>query len=123
MKKRILIVDDEKDLVELLQLRIEAEGFEVDVAYDGEEALSKAKADIPDLIVLDIMMPKVNGFEVCRTLKKNPATQSVKIIMVTAKTREEDRFWGLEAGADEYITKPFDFVHLLGKIKKSVGEK
>lgn len=119
-KKRILIVDDERDLVETLIFRLESEGYDVSVAYDGQEGLEKAKKDKPDLILLDVMMPKLNGYQVCRELKSSDATKKIVVIMLTAKAQESDKFWGMETGADAYVTKPFESGELLSKIAELV---
>lgn len=116
-KKRILIVDDEKDIVESIQFKLEFEGFECLIAYDGEEALLKSKRENPDLILLDIMMPKINGYQVCRQLKSDENYKHIPIIMLTAKVQESDRFWGKESGADDYVTKPFEMEKLIQKIR------
>ena len=117
MSKKVLIVDDEKDLVDMLKLRIEAMGYEVYSAFDGQEGLAKAREIKPDLIVLDIMMPKMNGYEVCRFLKFDDEFKDIPIIMLTARGQEADKQLGEEVGADEYITKPFDSNELVEKIK------
>jgi len=116
-KKRILIVDDEKDIAETTRFRLEFEGFECLMARDGEEALIKAKKGNPDLILLDIMMPKMNGYQVCRLLKSDEKYRHIPIIMLTAKAQESDKFWGKESGADDYITKPFKMEKLIEKIQ------
>ena len=116
-KKRILIVDDEKDIVESVQFKLEFEGFECLVAYDGEEALLKARRENPDLILLDIMLPKMNGYQVCRFLKSEEQHKHIPIIMLTAKAQESDKFWGMETGADDYVTKPFELEKLIQKIQ------
>ena len=121
MKKRVLIVDDEVDLVETLKFKLEASGFEALTAYDGLEALSKAKNDKPDLILLDIMLPKLNGYQICRELKSDDKYKHIPIIMLTAKAQESDKFWGLETGADEYVTKPFDSNQLVELIKRHLS--
>lgn len=118
MNKRILVVDDEADLVETLKLRLEKDGYEVVTAFDGAEGITKAKGEKPDLIVLDVMMPKLNGYQVCRELRAEPQCKNIPVIMLTAKTQETDKFWGREVGADAYITKPFEFDALLDSIKK-----
>ncbi|MDO8527790.1 MAG: response regulator [Deltaproteobacteria bacterium] len=115
--KKILIVDDERDLVDMLQLLLETFGFGVLTAYDGEAGLTLAQKEIPDLILLDVMMPKMNGYEVCRTLKKEEKTKTIPVLMLSAKVQENDKFWGMEAGASDYITKPFDAQDLLAKIR------
>ena len=116
-KKRILIVDDQKDIVELIRFKLENEGFECLVAFDGEEGLQKAKKHKPDLILMDIMMPKINGYQVCRLLKSDENYKNIPIIMLSAKDQESDKFWGKESGADDYVTKPFDFEELFQKIQ------
>ncbi len=114
MKKKILLVEDEKTLVRALTFNLEKEGFEVEVAYDGEEALEKVDQKKPDLIILDLMLPKVDGFEVCRNVRK---TSEVPIIMLTARDEDIDKILGLELGADDYITKPFNARELLARIR------
>ena len=121
MKKKVLIVDDEVDLVETLKFKLEASGFDTLTAYDGLEALSKAKNDHPDLILLDIMLPKLNGYQICRELKSDDKYKHIPIVMLTAKAQESDKFWGLETGADEYVTKPFDSNQLIDIIKKHLS--
>lgn len=118
MVKKILIVDDEKDLVETLTFRLEAAGFEVIPAYDGLEGLSKARKEKPDLILLDVMMPKMDGYQVCRLLKFSTDTKDIPIIMLTARGQDRDKLTGQEVGADVYITKPFDGAELVKKIKE-----
>ncbi len=117
-KKRVLIVDDEKDIVETIQFRLELEGFECLVAYDGEEALLKAKSENPDLILLDIMLPKINGYKIARLLKFDESYKHIPIIMLTARTQQTDIELGEETGADEYVKKPFDMDELLNIIRK-----
>ncbi len=114
MKKKILLVEDEKTLVRALTFNLEKEGFEVEVAYDGEEALRKVDQEAPDLIVLDLMLPKIDGYEVCRNVRK---TSEVPIIMLTARDEDIDKILGLELGADDYITKPFNARELLARIR------
>jgi len=115
--KKILIVDDEKDIVELLQYNLEKENYTVDTAYNGEQCLEKAKINIPDLILLDLMLPEINGLEVCKILKNDALTSSIPIVMLTAKGDETDIVLGLELGADDYIPKPFRLRELLARIK------
>jgi len=115
-KKKILIVDDEPDIVETLKFLVESEGFDCITALDGEEALKKAKELNPDLMVLDVMLPKINGYKVCRLLKFDNKYKHIPILMVTARSQEEDRIIGEETGADEYITKPFDINNIVEKI-------
>ncbi|OGH96751.1 MAG: hypothetical protein A2039_09480 [Candidatus Melainabacteria bacterium GWA2_34_9] len=116
IKKKILIVDDEPDIVETLKFLVESEGFESIIAMDGEEALRKAKEENPDVMILDVMLPKINGYKVCRLLKFDNKYKHIPILMVTARSQEEDKVIGEETGADEYITKPFDINELIEKI-------
>ncbi len=113
----ILVVDDYPANVKLIRRNLEASGYETVAAYDGEEALEKVAAEKPDLILLDILMPKLDGFEVCRRLRADEATAVVPIIMVTALRETEDRIRGLEAGADDFLSKPFDRGELLARVK------
>jgi two-component system alkaline phosphatase synthesis response regulator PhoP len=115
MNEKVLIIEDEADLVKGLKLNLADEGYEVDWAFDGEEGLRKALEETPDLIILDIMLPKMSGLEVCRELRQKKA--GVPIIMLTAKGEEVDKVVGLEIGADDYITKPFSIRELLARIK------
>lgn len=115
--QKILAVDDEQDIIELLSYNLSREGFEVTTAADGEEALKKIRAKSFDLIILDLMMPGIQGMELCRILRNDPKTKSLPIIMLTAKTEEVDRILGLEMGADDYITKPFSPRELIARIK------
>jgi len=112
--KKILIVDDEKPIVEILQYNLEKEGYLVHTAYDGEEALRMVGENDPDLIVLDIMLPKKDGFTVCREIR---ATRDIPIIMLTAKELETDKVLGLELGADDYVTKPFSAREITARIR------
>ena len=113
----ILLVDDEPSIVKMVGKRLEVEGFEVLVAMDGQEALKAAQTQAPDLIVLDLMLPKLNGYEVCMMLKEDPAHQKVPVIMFTAKAQEQDEKLGLACGADAYIRKPFKAQELLDQIR------
>ncbi len=115
-KKTILIADDEPDIVETIKFLVESEGFNCITAFDGEEALNLAKEHKPHLIILDVMMPKINGYKVCRLLKFDAKYKDIPILMVTARTQKEDRLIGQETGADEYITKPFDIESIIEKI-------
>ena len=117
MKQKILVVDDEPDALELISYNLKAAGFDVITADDGEEALKKARAGQPALILLDVMLPEVDGLEVCKTLRRDPATSTVPIIMLTAKAAEIDRVLGLELGADDYVTKPFSPRELVLRVK------
>jgi phosphate regulon transcriptional regulator PhoB len=116
-KKKILVVDDEKDILELLEYNLEKEGYEVFKAITGEEALELVKRKNPDLIILDLMLPDVDGLEVCKILKRDMRTDSIPIIMLTAKGEESDIIVGLELGADDYITKPFSPKALIARVK------
>lgn len=107
MKAKILVVEDERDIVELLKYNLKKVDFEVDTVRNGADALQSAVDNTPDLILLDLMLPEVDGLIVCRLLKNDPRTKKIPIIMLTAKTEESDRVTGLELGADDYITKPF----------------
>jgi len=115
--KKILVVDDEVYILHILDFSLGAEGYEVLTAADGEEAVRLARTEKPDLIVLDIMMPKVDGFEACRRLKADPETSPIPVILLTAKGREVDRQVGMEVGADDYIVKPFSPTRLIEKIE------
>ena len=115
--KKILIVDDEVDLVKTIRFSMEAEGYKVLVSYSGEDALNQARTEVPDLILLDIMLPKLDGYRVCRLLKFDEQYKNIPILMLTAKTQEKDKLLGKETGADEYITKPFDMDELMKKVK------
>jgi len=117
-QKTILIADDEADIVETLKFMLESEGFNVLTAYDGEEALKIARESLPDILLLDVMMPKINGFKVSRLLKFDKKFQNIPILMVTARSQEEDKLIGEETGADEYITKPFDIMNVVELINK-----
>ena len=117
-KKIILVVDDSPTDLKLMTAPLQEMGYQVFTAVDGEEALEMAAKEHPDLIVLDIILPKKNGFQVCRQLKTAPDTEDIKILMLTSKTQDSDRFWGLEQGADEYMTKPFDDDQYLAIIAK-----
>jgi DNA-binding response OmpR family regulator len=115
--KKILIVDDEADLVETVRFPLEMEGFNVLVSYNGEDALNQARKEKPDLIILDLMLPKLDGYKVCRLLKFDERYKHIPILMLTAKTQEKDKILGMETGADEYITKPFEMDDLMKKVK------
>ncbi len=104
----ILVVEDSPTYLRQTTQLLQKNGYATISAMDGEEALEKAIQEHPDLIVLDIILPKKNGFQVCRQLKTSPDTQDIKIIMLTSKSQDSDRFWGLKQGADEYLTKPLD---------------
>ena len=115
--KKILVVDDEVDLVETVRFPLEMEGYDVLVSYNGEDALNQARKENPDLIILDLMLPKLDGYKVCRLLKFDERYKHIPILMLTAKTQEKDKILGKETGADEYITKPFEMDDLMEKVK------
>jgi len=121
-KKRILLVDDEEDLRKMLKFRLNAVGYDVKEAADGQEALDKARSAWPDLIILDLMLPKIDGYKVCRMIKFDEKHKHKPVIMFTARAQEKDKLIGKEMGADAYITKPFEPEVLLGKIKELLGQ-
>jgi DNA-binding response OmpR family regulator len=121
MSKKILIVDDEPNIVISLEFLMRREGFEVTIARDGEEALKAIKDENPDLVLLDVMMPKLNGFEVCEQVRRDPELSGMRIIMLTAKGREAEISKGLSIGADGYITKPFSTRDLVLQVKNLLG--
>ena len=119
--EKILVVDDSPTELQLMVEPLLAKGFEIITASDGLEALTVANREHPRLILLDILMPGKNGFQVCRQLKNNPLTSDIKIILVSSKDQESDRFWGLKQGADEYLAKPFNDEVLLSHISNLLG--
>lgn len=119
---KVLVVDDELYILHILDFSLAAEGFEVITAEDGEQAVTMAKSEQPDLVVLDVMMPKIDGYEACRKLKQDPNMKDVPVILLTAKGRDIDRKLGLEVGADDYITKPFSPSKLIDKIGSFLGD-
>ncbi len=119
--KKILIVDDEADIIEILQFVLEAQGYECITASDGEEGLRLARESSPDLIILDVMMPKINGYKISRLLKYDSKYKDIPILMITARSQEEDKLIGEETGADEYITKPFQVDYVVEKVKSYLG--
>ena len=118
MSKRVLIVEDEKNIVDILRFNLNREGYETLEAYDGSTGLSLARSEQPDLILLDLMLPKMNGFDVCRSLREGGC--STPVIMLTAREEETDKVLGLELGADDYITKPFSMRELLARVKANI---
>jgi phosphate regulon transcriptional regulator PhoB len=116
-KGRILVIDDEADLIELVRYNLEQEGFEVGSALDGESGLKIAIHEIPDLVLIDLMLPGMDGLEVCRSLRADKRTSSIPVIMLTAKSAESDRIVGLELGADDYVIKPFSPRELAARVK------
>jgi DNA-binding response OmpR family regulator len=123
MAAKILVVDDELDIVTALSIRLKALGYEVITAADGMAALEAARKQNPDLILLDIMLPKLDGFRVCRMLKFDEKYRHIPIIMITAKVTDADKKTGEEVGADVYIVKPFNPEELIGKVKQLLGKK
>ena len=117
MKETILIVEDEKDIVKMLEYNLKKEGLQTLSACNGEDALDMAARQCPDLVILDLMLPGMDGLEVCKNLKGNTKTASIPVIMLTAKSQESDKIVGLELGADDYITKPFSPRELIARIK------
>jgi DNA-binding response OmpR family regulator len=120
MKPRILVVDDEADTFEVLAFKLREAGFDPVQASDGKAALAKARSERPALIVLDLMLPEIDGLDVCRLLRRDPSTASIPIIMLTAKAAETDRIVGLEIGADDYVTKPFSPRELRARVKAAL---
>ena len=121
MAKKVLIVDDEPNIVISLEFLMKREGFEVFVAGDGEAALQIIAARVPDLVLLDVMLPKRNGFEVCQQIRGNPDWQAMKVIMLTAKGRDTEMAKGLDLGADAYMTKPFSTKDLVAQARRMLG--
>jgi DNA-binding response OmpR family regulator len=119
-RKTILLVDDSPTELLMMQMALQGKGYTLLSATDGEEALQKVIQDKPDLVLLDIILPKKNGFQVCRQLKTAPDTKDIRIIMVTSKSQDADRFWGLKQGADEYLTKPFTAEDLVASVNRYV---
>ena len=120
MPKKILAVDDERHIVRLVQVNLERAGYEVVTAFDGKEALEKVASEQPDLVVLDVMMPYMDGFEVLQNLRKNPSTRDLPVIMLTAKAQDADVFRGWQSGVDCYLTKPFTPIELISFVKRIV---
>ena len=119
-KHRILLVDDEPSIVKMVSKRLEVEGFEVLIAMDGREGLVKAQAENPDLIILDLMLPKLNGYEVCAMLKQDTRYQRIPIVLFTAKAQDKDEQLGMECGANAYVRKPFRAQELLEKVRSLI---
>ena len=116
--KKILIVDDEQDIVESLKFVLEGSNYTCYCAYNGEDGLNLAREIVPDLIILDVMMPRINGYKISRLLKFDKKYQNIPILMITARSQEEDKLIGEETGANEYITKPFDLDEVLQIVQK-----
>lgn len=122
MAKKILVVDDEAQLVEMVKMRLEASGYEVITAADGQEALDKARQDKPNLIILDLMLPKIDGYKVCRMLKFDEKYNKIPIILFSARAQEQDKLLGMQVGANGYIAKPFEPKVLLSKIEELLNK-
>lgn len=122
MTKKILIVDDEQNIVISLEFLMKREGYEVSIANDGEEAVARIRSEQPDLVLLDVMMPKKSGFEVCQEIKSDPVLKAVRILMLTAKGRDTEVAKGLAMGADAYMTKPFSTKELVEKVRVMLSE-
>lgn len=120
--KRILVVDDEQEMVKAISIRLKASGYEIENAYDGQEALDKVYASPPDLIVLDLMLPVKDGYKVCRLLKFDAKYKHLPVLMLTARAQDSDKVMGQEVGANAYLTKPFKAEELLAKVKELLGE-
>src|SRR4030042_1202321 len=120
-KRKILVLEDEAELTGAIQIRLDEAGYEVLTAYDGQEALEKARVENPDLIILDLMLPKLDGYKVCRMLKFDEKYKKIPVIMFTARAQDSDKKLGEEVGANVYLTKPFDPQMLLSKIAELLG--
>jgi two-component system alkaline phosphatase synthesis response regulator PhoP len=116
--KRVLVVDDERHIVRLIQVNLEREGYQVLTAFDGKDGLQKVKTEKPDLVVLDVMMPYMDGFEVLKSMKADPQTAGIPVIMLTAKAQDADVFRGWSSGVDCYLTKPFNPMELLTFVRR-----
>jgi DNA-binding response OmpR family regulator len=120
-KKKILVVDDESDIVKILSMRLKVNGYDVISALDGEDGLNKAKTQKPDLIILDLMLPKLSGYEICRMLKFDDEFKSIPIIILSALHEQQEREKTVESGADAFFLKPFDLEQMLAKLKELLG--
>lgn len=118
MERTILVVEDSPTELKLIQSTLEGRGYRIMTATDGEQALAQATLYRPDLIVLDVVLPKKNGYQVCRQLKLAADTKDIKIVMVSSKSGESDRFWGLKQGADDYLAKPFQPQELVARVER-----
>lgn len=121
-KRKVLVVDDEPSIAKILRKQLEVAGFEVAVAVDGAEGLAKAREWKPELVLLDVMLPKLNGHEVCKALKADPEMARIPVIMLTAKTQRQDQDLAQQQGADAFLTKPFQLSELLVKVKGLLGQ-
>ncbi len=120
MAKKVLVVDDSPTDLQMLSSLLKKQGYEVVTAVDGEDAIDKAVATNPPLVVLDIILPKMNGFQVCRHLKTTEATRGIKVILVSSKNQDSDKFWGMKQGADDYIGKPYQDADLLAAVARQL---
>lgn len=116
--QKILVCDDERHIVRLIQVNLERHGYQVVTAYDGKEGLEKVKSEKPDMVVLDVMMPYMDGFEVLKNIRRDPDTEALPVIMLTAKAQDKDVFEGYHYGADMYLTKPFNPMELISFVKR-----
>ncbi|HUD47272.1 MAG TPA: response regulator [Candidatus Baltobacteraceae bacterium] len=123
LKERVLVIDDEPDLLELIEVNLKGAGYDVLVASNGKDGLRAARQMLPELIVLDVMLPELSGLEVCKSLRHDPATIGIPILMLTARAAEIDRVLGLELGADDYVTKPFSTRELVLRVKNLLRRK
>jgi DNA-binding response OmpR family regulator len=121
-KRKVLVVDDEPSIAKILRKQLEVAGFEVNVGIDGEDGLAKVREWKPELVLLDVMLPKLNGHEVCKTLKADPELKRIPVIMLTAKTQRQDQDLAQQQGADGFLTKPFQLSELLAKVKGLLGQ-
>jgi DNA-binding response OmpR family regulator len=122
MSKSILIADDEPNIVLSLEFLLQEAGYHTEVARDGQEALDALSRHVPDLILLDVMMPRVSGFDVCQRIRENPAWRSIRVVMLSAKGREVEVHKGMALGADAYVTKPFAVTDLLAEVARQLGD-
>lgn len=120
---KILLVDDETDLVQLMVVRLQAAGYEVVAAHDGQQALDRVNESKPDLIILDLMLPRLDGYRVCRLLKFDERTKGIPVLIFTARAQEQDMKLAFQCGADAYLTKPFDVQMLLEKLKELLDKR
>ncbi|MDP8219173.1 MAG: response regulator [Candidatus Theseobacter exili] len=120
MKLKILVIDDEPHIVKILETRLRHIGYDVITGTNGVEALAKTREEKPNLVILDVMIPPPNGFQVCSTLKDDPECNQIPIILLTAKSTESDQFWGTESGADAYLTKPYNAEDLMNTVKSLI---
>jgi len=120
-KKNVLIVDDEPHIVNLIKLSLNKEKYNVSGAYSAREALRFMDKDVPDLLVLDLMMPGINGYELCKALRENPKTKNVPVLILSAKSQMNDKLHAIDVGADDYMTKPFDPMELVKRIKLNLN--